>query len=339
MIRIQNIYHMLAYAFQILREQGYESCGTEEFENTADLLSAILAKGVSIQIKRGLGRTYIEETEPLSCLRGKIDVTESIKQQTIIKQQLVCTYDEFSVDTYMNRILKTTMELLLRYDIPKTRKKELRNLLLYFKEVRIVDVHSIDWSFHFNRNNQSYQMLMAICYLIIKGLLQTSADGSVKLMQFLDEQRMCRLYEKFILEYYKKHYPQIRTSASQIGWALDDGISAMLPTMQSDIMLTYGNKTLIIDAKYYSHTTQVQYNVNTLHSNNLYQIFTYVKNKAASGGEVSGLLLYAQTDEEIQPNNTYMMSGNRISVKTLDLNCEFAEIAGQLNAIADTFMN
>lgn len=338
MIRIQNIYHMLAYAFQILREQGYESCGTEEFENTADLLSAILAKGVSIQIKRGLGRTYIEETEPLSCLRGKIDVMESIKQQTIIKQQLVCTYDEFSVDTYMNRTLKTTMELLLRYDIPKTRKKELRNLLFYFKEVRIVDVHSIDWSFHFNRNNQSYQMLMAICYLIIKGLLQTSADGSVKLMQFLDEQRMCRLYEKFILEYYKKHYPQIRTSASQIGWALDDGISAMLPTMQSDIMLTYGNKTLIIDAKYYSHTTQVQYNVNTLHSNNLYQIFTYVKNKAASGGEVSGLLLYAQTDEEIQPDNTYMMSGNRISVKTLDLNCEFSEIAGQLNAIADAFM-
>ena len=46
MIRVQNIYYMLAYAFHILREQGYESCGTEEFENTADLLSAILAKGV-----------------------------------------------------------------------------------------------------------------------------------------------------------------------------------------------------------------------------------------------------------------------------------------------------
>ena len=198
MIRIQNIYHMLAYAFQILREQGYASCGTEEFENTADLLSAILVKGVSVQIKRGLGRTYIEQTEPLSCLRGKIDVTESIKRQTIIKQQLICTYDEFSVDSYMNRILKTTMELLLRYDIPKSRKKELRNLLLYFKDVGTLDVHSINWNFRFNRNNQSYQMLMSICYLVIKGLLQTTADGTVKLMQFLDEQRMCRLYEKFI---------------------------------------------------------------------------------------------------------------------------------------------
>lgn len=338
MIRIQNIYHMLAYAFQILREQGYASCGTEEFENTADLLSAILVKGVSVQIKRGLGRTYIEQTEPLSCLRGKIDVTESIKQQTIIKQQLICTYDEFSVDSYMNRILKTTMELLLRYDIPKSRKKELRNLLLYFKDVGTLDVHSINWNFRFNRNNQSYQMLMSICYLVIKGLLQTTADGTVKLMQFLDEQRMCRLYEKFILEYYRKHYPQIKTAASQIGWALDDGISAMLPTMQSDIMLTFGSKTLIIDAKYYGHTMQTQYDVHTLHSNNLYQIFTYVKNKAVAGGEVSGMLLYARTDEAIQPDNTYMMSGNRISVKTLNLDCPFQMIAEQLNSIADSFL-
>lgn len=338
MIRIQNIYYMLAYAFQILREQGYASCGTEQFENTADLLSAILVKGVSVQIKRGLGRTYIEETEPLSCLRGKIDVTESIKQQSLIKQQLVCTYDEFSVDSYMNQVLKTTMGLLLRYDIPKARKKELRNLLLYFKDVGTLDIYNVNWNFRFNRNNQSYQMLMSVCYLIIKGLLQTTADGTVKLMQFLDEKRMCRLYEKFILEYYRKHYPQIKTSAAQIGWALDDGISAMLPTMQSDIMLAYGEKTLIIDAKYYGRTMQTQYDVHTLHSNNLYQIFAYVKNKAAAGGEVSGMLLYAKTDEAVLPNNSYMMSGNKISVKTLDLDCEFSEIATQLNTIADDFM-
>ena len=336
MIKIQNIYYMLAYAFQILREQGYASCGTEDFENTADLLSAILVKGVSIQIKRGLGRTYIEQTEPLSCLRGKIDVTESIKQQTLIKQQLVCTYDEFSENTYMNRILKTSMELLLRYDVPKTRKKELRNLLLYFKDVSTLDIHMIDWNFRFNRYNQSYQMLMSVCYLLIKGLLQTTADGTVKLMQFIDEQRMCRLYEKFILEYYRKHYPQIKTAASQISWATDNFV--MLPTMQSDIMLSYEDKTLIIDAKYYSHTTQVQYDVNTLHSNNLYQIFTYVKNKAVAGGEVSGMLLYARTDEEVQPDNDYIMSGNKISVKTLDLNCDFSIISAQLNTIADTFI-
>jgi 5-methylcytosine-specific restriction enzyme subunit McrC len=45
------------------------------------------------------------------------------------------------------------------------------------------------------------------------------------------------------------------------------------------------------------------------------------------------MLLYAKTDETIQPDNTYQMSGNIISVKTLDLNLKFAEIAVQLNAI------
>lgn len=122
MICIQNIYYMLAYAFQILSQQSYASCATETFENTADLLSAILVKGIETQIKRGLGRTYTEEIQPLSGLRGKISIAESIKQQTLIQQQLVCTYDVFSVDFYMNRILKTTMEWLLRADLPRARK-------------------------------------------------------------------------------------------------------------------------------------------------------------------------------------------------------------------------
>ena len=51
------------------------------------------------------------------------------------------------------------------------------------------------------------------------------------------------------------------------------------------------------------------------------------------------MLLYAQTDDEIQPNNTYMMSGNKISVKTLDLNCEFSEISAQLNKIISDHFN
>lgn len=342
MILYQNIYHMLAYAFHVLDAQGYRDVALEDFENTAELLSAILCKGVSVQLKRGLMREYIENEEPLSSPRGKILVSDSIKHMSVRSKQLVCSYDDFSVNAYNNRIIRTTFELLLKSHICKEQKKEIRKLLVFFERIEPLDVHSINWKQHYDRNNQSYRMLVSVCYMIIHGLLQTTTDGATKLMNFLDEQRMCRLYEKFILEYYKRHFPQIKTSASQIPWALDDDFSAMLPTMQSDIMLTYGEKTLIIDAKYYSRTTQSHYDVHTLHSNNLYQIFTYVKNKDVEFGdephEVSGLLLYARTNETVQPDNTYMMSGNRISVKTLDLNCEFKEIATKLNEIANTFI-
>ena len=339
MIPIQNIYYMLSYAFQVLNEQGYKNIATEQFNNVAELCAAIMSKGIALQLKRGLGREYIEQTEALSSLRGRIEISESIKTRSMLKKQLICSYDEFSVNSYMNRIIKTTMELLLHADISKTRKKEIRKLLVFFGEVEFLDVHAINWNVQYNRNNQTYRMLISICYLVVKGLLQTNSDGTTRLMDFLDEQRMNRLYEKFILEYYAKECPQVTTTASQIPWALDDGIGTMLPVMQSDIMLTRGSEVFIIDAKYYTHTMQTQYDVHTLHSANLYQIFTYVKNKDTEFGDkphkVSGMLLYAATDEAIQLDNSYQMSGNKISVKTLDLNRDFSEIAAQLNAIVD----
>lgn len=334
MIRIQNIYYMLSYAFQILTEQGYKNVATETFENVADLCASILIKGVSSQIKRGLDKEYIQQSDALVSLRGKIDLTESVKKQSILNKRLICTYDEFSVNSYMNQILKTTMEFLIQSDISKDRRNRLRKLLVYFANIQNLNIHNIDWHLHFNRNNREYRMLISICYLVLKGLLQTNSNGNTKLMDFLDEQRMCRLYEKFILEYFKKEHPELDVSSPQIPWNLDDQYDDMLPVMQSDVMLRYGDKTLVVDAKYYAHTTQSQFNAHTIHSANLYQIFTYVKNLDIEGlGNVSGLLLYAKTDEEVLPDNHYKMGGNEISVCTLDLDCDFSEICEQLDDI------
>lgn len=339
MIRIQNIYYMLAYAFQVLHEQGYKDVATEDFENTAELLSAILCRGVSVQIKRGLCRQYITNEEPLGSPRGKIEISESIKTQAVRKKQLVCAYDEFSVDAYTNRIIKTTMVLLLRANISKARKKELRKLLIFFDEVNVLDTHGINWDIQYDRNNQTYRMIIAICQLVIKGLLQTTADGSTRIMDYADDQTMAKLYEKFILGYFQREHPDIKAYSPQIAWQVTDGYRTLLPTMQSDIVISNKGtrKTLIIDAKFYSHNMQMKapYMTQTLHSGNLYQIFTYVKNwNAAPDETVSGMLLYARTDDAVQPDNDYQMSGNQISVKTLDLNNDFSVIANTLDLIA-----
>ena len=334
---------MLSYAFQVLNEQGFKSIEMEEFNNVAELCAAILSKGVSLQLKRGLGHDYVNKKEALSSLRGQIRVSESIKTQVIKKRQLVCSYDEFSENSYLNKILKTTMELLVRSDISKARKKELKKLLVYFNNIEVLDIHGINWKIQFNKSNQTYRMLISICYMVVKGLLQTNSDGSSQLMDFLDEQRMCRLYEKFILEYYRKWYPQLVPVAAQIPWILDDGVGDSLPIMQTDIMLSNNSEIMIIDAKYYSHTMQSQYDTRTIHSNNLYQIFTYVKNKEAElkgvQHKVAGVLLYARTDEKEQPNNKYIMSGNTICVKTLDLDCDFSDIKNQLNSIVEGYFS
>ena len=53
-------------------------------------------------------------------------------------------------------------------------------------------------------------------------------------------------------------------------------------------------------------------------------------------GNVSGIFLYARTNEAIQPDNDYVIGGNKISAKTLDLNCDFEIIKGQLDNIINS---
>lgn len=53
-ILINNIYHMLAYAFQILNQKNYEDVAVESFDEMYDLLAAILAKGIGMQLKQGV---------------------------------------------------------------------------------------------------------------------------------------------------------------------------------------------------------------------------------------------------------------------------------------------
>ena len=342
-IYIKNIYYMLSYAFKVLNEESFKKIEAESFENVGELLSEILAIGVSSQIKQGLVRDYVDVKETTSSIKGKINITQSINEQSFIKGQLNCTYDEFSLNCYLNQIIKSTMNLLVKSDISKARKKKLRNLLLYFREVDLVDLKSINWKIRFDRNNQTYKMLINICYLVINGLIHSEKSGQMKLMNFLDNQQMSTLYEKFLLNYYKKEHPEIKTHAPQIDWQIDEGWDVMLPKMKTDVTLEYEDKILIIDAKFYSHNTLENFGKNIHRTGNLYQIFTYVKNKEVElegkDIEVSGMLLYAMTNESIQPDSDYVMSGSKISVKTLDLNQDFKVIKNQLNDIINVYLD
>lgn len=328
---------MLTYAFKILNEKKYKKLATEEFENTSELFAEILIIAINSQIKRGLQRDYINKSEELTTVRGKIDITKSMNSY-LKNKQLYCEYDEFTLNSVKNQIIKSTVYYLFRTKISKERKHKLKKLMFYFSDVDLINLNQVNWkSLSFDKNNQTYQMIISICYLAYNSLLQNQDKGNTKLIDYENGERMSKLYEKFILEYYKREHPEIKAEASQIKWQLDDGFDTMLPIMQSDITLSDNNTVLIIDAKYYDSSIQENWDTPKVISHNLYQIFTYVKNKEFELKDVqhtvSGMLLYAGTDDEIQPDYTYNMSGNKISAKTLNLNVNFENIKEQLDKI------
>lgn len=341
-ILIKNIYYMLTYAFQILRQSNYDDIAAEDFENIHDMFAAILGKGVAQQLKHGLFREYVNKSDNLTTLRGKLDIPGTVKNKLQHKQKLYCDFDELSENNLMNQVIKTTMMLLLKQNNVKLDNKSvLKKDLLFFDSVDYIEPAMIKWDrIRYQRNNQSYRMLLNICRLIIDGLLLSTEEGTIKMATFLDDQRMSHLYEKFILEYFRYHHPELRANPDQVQWNLDDDNDMWLPNMITDITLKFGDgRVLILDAKYYGQQMQSNFDVQTYRNANLYQIFTYVKNwDKEQTGNVSGMLLYAKTDEEFQPANQFSMGGNKIAVGSLDLNLPFAEIAGQLEKIvADYF--
>lgn len=339
-ILIKNIYYMLTYAFQSLRQSNYDLVAAEEFENIHDMFAVILGKGVASQLKQGLYREYILQEEELSVLRGKLNIQGTIRNKIQHKQKLSCEYDELSENNLLNQILKTTMKILVRQKtVRQEHKVVLKKNLVFFDNVDEIEPSQIKWDkIRYQKNNQSYRMLMNVCYLVITGLILSTEKGEVKLSTFLDDRAMHSLYEKFILEYYRYHHPEYKANPDTIPWDIDDGMIEFLPAMVTDITLKHGGRTLIIDAKYYAHTIQSQYDIQSIHSGNLYQVFTYVKNLDKDNtGNVAGMLLYAKTQEQITPNNKYSMGGNTIWVKTLDLNLPFSQIEEQLEKIAGDY--
>ena len=105
---------MLSYAFKGLNGQGYKRIATEDFNNTEELMAAILAKGIALQLKRGLGKEYIPRSEKLSSLRGKVDIAASVKTQSMLSKKLICMYDDFSVNNTMKNLFLNIIRDIIR---------------------------------------------------------------------------------------------------------------------------------------------------------------------------------------------------------------------------------
>lgn len=342
-ILIRNIYYMLTYAFQDLRQNNYDDIAGEEFDNILDLFAEILFRGISFQLKRGLHKDYIPETDDIATVKGKINLNETIGLRLQRRKLVSCEFDNFTEDNLHNQIIKSTLSLLISSGEVKTaRKRRLRSLLLFFTNVSDCDLKNTKWSaLKYDRNSSTYRMLHHFCYFVVKRLLLTTQSGPYKTKNF-DEELMSRLFEKFVLSYYRKHYPQYSARSAKVEWNIDaeESTLSLIPEMRTDIMLTFPERTLIIDTKYYGQSMQEYMDKATIRSNNLYQINSYVLHEDKThSGNVDGMLLYAKTQEAICPDGQMKHhDGNIIYFRNLDLNQDFGIIKHQLDSLISKYL-
>jgi len=340
-IPLLNIYYMMAYAWEAVDLVEFRNVAAERFDNAADLIAAILAQGISTQLGRGLYREYEPRMESLSTIRGRVDVWQTSTPPASIAGQAVCTYEEFTEDTELNRILKATcLRLAASPAVGLTRRRQLRSLLLPLSGVADVDPRQIRWrSLTFHRDNRFYRFLMGVCYMALNDMILSGTDGPIPAGSFRDSQAPNQLYERFLLNYFRRHHPELHPSATEVG-ASRANLPEFVPALFTDVTLSTGCQTLIIDAKCYGHIFSSHYDRRIVSPANINQIFHYVMAAADErpAQRVSGMLLYAKTADEDIESGTWTEQGHDFEVRLLDLNQAFDRIAADLDAIAAAYL-
>lgn len=339
--KIKNIYYMLCYSFnrELLKEKEDSEVNNEAFDNIYNLFSMILNIMLKKQIKKGIHKDYIYNKEALKTIKGKINITDSIKNNSLVNREIICEHDDFSENNSFNQIIKTTVFYLIKSNkIGKYTKNELKKCIIYFGNVDVIKVKSINWNIiRFNRYNNDYRNILLICELILKGLIVNDKNGNDRFKEFLDSTRVSAIYENFIREYYRRHYPEFKAKSKIMHLNDEKTSTEYIPVMKTDITLKYGEKTLIIDAKFYDKIIREGYHGSkVLSSNNLYQIYAYVdKEDPYKTDSTYGMLLYAQTLNDIKLDEEFKMIHHTIRVKTIDLNEDWQKINMTLDSIAE----
>ena len=340
MIPIQNLFYLLLYAWDALDEAGILAITAEPETQLLDLLAAVLNRGIDCLLRRGLDRNYLSQRDAIPGIRGKLDLTGTIKPNLLSRAQAVCEFDEFSHDVLHNRILKATLRRLL-----KTRRLDsrLRHPIraTYHRLHEVADIPLTLRAFravHLHRNNRIYRFLIDVCLLLYHCLMPDEATGELRFRSFVrDERRMRGLFERFVRNFLRREQAYFHVATESLCWEQTTGSLtdlAYLPSMRTDVTLRRPGQTLVIDAKFYREPLQQHHDRWTVRSGHLYQLFTYLRNLAARGqaaAEIDGLLLYPQASRVL--DLTYHIHGHCIRVRTIDLKQPWTQIHNDLLAL------
>lgn len=334
-IPIRNLYYLLAYAWGHADPARDREADSAPVHTLPDLLAFVLAERVARLLRRGLDRSYVEESVVVAGVRGKLEFGATIKRSLLSQARTQCTVVEFRYDILQNRIVRATLRRLLSLpQLDSAVRSEVG--LVYRKLEGITDVILRRSSFRrvrIHRNNQAYGFLMHLCRLIHESLM-FEEDGTAS---FVDVRRrrgeMARLFENFVANFYRAEQSRFRVGAQKrLEWhdakGRSEGDMDRLPGMIPDVTLDSPDRRIVIDTKYYRRAlAEGRFGGKRVRSGHLYQIFAYVENRNAAkpdGPPHEGMLLYPAVGESFRYD--FRLKSHRIQVRTIDLDQDWATI-------------
>jgi 5-methylcytosine-specific restriction enzyme subunit McrC len=307
------------------------------------LLASVLVRLMQQRLRIGLGHDYVDEERALPRIRGRIDFTESLKQRTLDRSQVVCEFQGYSANSPKNQIIRTTLARLVKvgqFGLDTTSAKEiqqkLRQLIRNLDGIDFVELTpELIRRQLLARHDHDYRLMLAICDLIVQRTMPGASDRKA-LMPVLDHELLVfyKIYERFVANFYRFHLKDWEVNAQKrLDWHARES-NEHLPLMVPDLMLQErsSGKMLILDTKFTAHSlVENQWGKVIYDSSHLYQVYAYLKSQehlSEAHRAASGILLYPAVGERV--SERVRLQDHVIRIESIDLAAPWQEIETQL---------
>ena len=338
-IPIQNIYYLLAYAWDHFRTAEELNVSNSQCPDVHNLLAMLIGGGIRRLATKGMDKGYRALVEETPRLRGRVDLVTSYRRMTQVSGRMICEFDELTADTPPNRILKATCRRLLQSSsqLSQDNRGQIRHcveLLADISDVRI-DRRAFQ-RIQLHRNNRHYRLLMHVCRLLHDLFLPNQQSGTGRFCSILEsETTMHRVFESFVRRFAARHCPKTKVMAMKIKWDGDwtDEVDKYLPSMHTDVTLIRAGRRTILDCKFYREALTTRHDRHRLHTAHLYQLMAYLRNKSIDDGWqfVDGILLYPAVNHHLDLE--FSLWNHKVAIRSVDLDQDWPDIHKRLLAI------
>ena len=165
-------------------------------------------------VKKGIKSDYVTLEENLNFLKGKLNINEQIKRNSIHKERFYVGYNEFLSDIKINRIIKTTLKFLYKKSNFNKNQQKIRELLFIFDEVSMCDDYKNFFAkLIINRQVKHYEQTLLWCKIFLLGNSFTPHKGDDLAIALLFD--MNALFESYVGNFIKKKFPDTALQHSE----------------------------------------------------------------------------------------------------------------------------
>jgi 5-methylcytosine-specific restriction enzyme subunit McrC len=220
-------------------------------------------------------------------IRGRVDLLQTEWRLLRKHGRAACRYDELSVNSLPNQIIKSTLNLLGRH--PSIDKANRVGVLKLARDLQgVEDTRITARSFQrvqLSSINRLYRFLLNVSELIQGSWLIDEKTGAYRFVDFLDDdRRMPYVFQFFVYNFLRIERRDLRISREDIRWR---------------------------------ETLSEFHDTKKLHTEHLYQLFSYLSNRDPKKGPCEGILLYPTVDTPLQFQ--FSVFDFPITVQTLNL--------------------